>query len=487
METSNEIDFVTVVEGKLIDEMTDALLNFVPKNEIKKDYYEGKNAIKNLEIAIPKLMEGYRFMVGWARTVIDTLVKRMILENVIDRNNPWLEKFWKDNKGRLKSQMQAKDSCTYGTGYALLGAGDPSQLEPDLLMTIESPFSTVGKEGRSGELTALLKVVYDKEGKPKNGSLYTPGQIINFNYKGDKTFSPTGYTLTGRFETGLPFIPAERFANNPAGSDNSGTSELTPSIISVIDSAVRTLAQGEFSKELYSHPQRVFLNVDPKTAQAMYENGIPTPVDGAIVIQANELSGNALDGEKYGPQTTVQQLEAANPEPFIAWVKAYAQLIAGESGLPLSRLGYPTSNPSSAEALRAEETELVRNANMRKDAFEASWLRLIVKAFYITFGRMPEEGELDVEMLWCKPEVQTPAADIDGATKLSAMDPQKPGAKVFYAQAGLKEEQITRIMDEASDVQVLKGDLATVASAARTNNPILEKLAQMNRDPEAGE
>jgi hypothetical protein len=498
MDNLEDNDFITTEEAHQISRMTNKLKSYVPKNEVHRDYYEGKNKIQNLEIAIPKMMEGLNIAIGWGRMIIDALVKRTLLEMIKDGNGSWLEHIWTANRMKLKHQQNTKQSYIYGTSYILIGAGDAAQLEPKTLLTVESVFTTVGEVGRSGELTALLKVVYDKNGNPERGSLYKPGEVINFLYKsGSKAQSNdfntmnnvvglVPYTLTGRYKTLIPFVPAEHFPNNPLGSDNTGESELTPSIISTINSAVRTLAQGEFSKEIYSHPQRAFLDVDSETAQAIYDNGVPTPVDGVIVMKRQETQGNKLDGQTYAPTPQIVQLDAASPAPFIEWLKAFAQIIAGETGIPVSRLGYSSEgNPQSAEAIRASEVELVRNANLRRDVFDASYQRLAVKLFFIEFGRFPEPGELDYISQWVRPDVQTPAADVDAALKMSQINPSMPGADIILSKAGLTAEEVVGIMQQTEDTaKVLAGDIATVAQHARQNNPILEQLAQLNADPD---
>lgn len=492
MVTPETDDFITNSEGNLINELTTELVQrYIPKNAVLRDLYEGKNKVKNLHIAVPKLMAGLKLCLGWPRQVVDAIVKRTLLVKIEDKNGSWLFDIFQANQGKLLAQKWHKDAGTYGTGYMLIGAGDPTQLEPATLLTVESPFSTVSKVGRSGELVALLKVVFNKEKKPDHGSLYIPGQVINFNYPDGANYvrdyrsQDVPFQLVDRFDTGIPFVPAEKIPNNPAGSDSSGSSEITPSIISATDSALRTLSQGEYAKEIYSHNQRVILDVDEETGKNIFENGLPSPVDGAWIFTRTEESGNALDGgKKYAPTPKVQELQAASPAPYLDWVKLDAQLIAGETGLPLSRLGWPGANPSSAEALRAEETELVRNANMRKDVFDAFWYRLSVKLFFITFGRFPNPGEFEYVSHWVQPDVQTPAADMDQAVKLSQINPALPGAAVILSRAGLSPEEVKTMVDAATDIEVVKGNMATVAQHALQNNPILEKLAQLNADPD---
>lgn len=490
-----DIDPISLQEAQMISDLYEELGNYIPKNEVRRDIYEGKNKLKSLDIAVPKLMAGINLVIGWGRTVVDAIVKRTLLEKIADKNGSWLETIFNDNQGRLLAQKIQKDACTYGTGYALIGAGDPTQLEPEILLTAESPFRSVAATGRSGEVTAFLIVKYDKKGYPKRGSLYLTGQVITFSFPvHGKTYQMgisdqyVPYVLINRYATNLPFVPAEKLPNNPAGSDNSGTSELTPSIISSIDGAMRTLAQGEYAREIYSHPQRIILDVDSKTAQEIFEHGLSASVDDAWVFTRTEEEGAAIDGKKYAPAPQVQQLAPSEPTPFISWLKAYAQFIAGETGIPVSRLGWSNNgNPTSAEALKAEEVELVRNANMRKDVFDAFWYRLSVKLFYIKFGRFPNPGEFEYVSHWVKPDVQTPAADVDAALKLSQINPAMPGADVFFSRAGLDADEVKRIMNQANAEGVLEGNLATLAQAARENNPILEKLKLMNAENEESE
>jgi hypothetical protein len=491
MDTPEELDFISERESKLIDKLTRKLLNHIPKNEVRRDLKESKNKLKNLRIAIPRAMEGVNIVVAWARVAVQALVKRTILNLIKDNNNPWLERAWKDHQLKLKAKQVQEDSYTYGIGFLLFGAGTPEEGFKSLV-TVESPFTTTVTFTRSGELAALLKVEFGDDGHPEEGFLYLPNEAIHFSYKPIEgvhniTFN-SPYGLVARYPTGIPFVPAQAFPNNPDGSDFSGRSEITPSLISAIDGAMRTLAQGEYSKEIYSHPQRALLDVDPKDAKAIKQHGLPTPVDGVWAFERKEVvSNDPLKGTTFAPATQIQQLDAASPTPFIDWIKTYAQQVSGETGIPLARLGYPLTNPSSADALRAEETELVRNANMRRDVFDAYWNQFAIKLFFIEFGRFPEPGELDFQSVWEKPDVQTPAADMDQAVKLSQIDASAPGARVILRRAGLTESEIDEMIAEATDVAVLKSSINTLSNAAKQMNPILAKLAEMNYDPDAEE
>ena len=73
--------------------------------------------------------------------------------------------------------------------------------------------------------------------------------------------------------------------------------------------------------------------------------------------------------DEEGDSPSVGQFQAASMAPHIEQIKGYASMFAGETGLSLDDLGFVTSNPSSAESIKASHEGLRLTASKAQKCF----------------------------------------------------------------------------------------------------------------------
>ena len=103
--------------------------------------------------------------------------------------------------------------------------------------------------------------------------------------------------------------------------------------------AMRTIKRMEISSEFYSFPQK-------------YATGLAEDAE----IDKWQASMSALltfTKDEDGDSPTLGQFQIGSMAPHVEQLKSIASMFAGETGLTLDDLGFNTSNPSSAEAIKA--------------------------------------------------------------------------------------------------------------------------------------
>ena len=65
-----------------------------------------------------------------------------------------------------------------------------------------------------------------------------------------------------------------------------------------------------------------------------------------------------IDKDEDGDKPTVGQFQQQSMTPHIEQLRMFAGLFAGETGLTLDDLGFPSANPSSSEAIKASHETL---------------------------------------------------------------------------------------------------------------------------------
>ena len=125
-----------------------------------------------------------------------------------------------------------------------------------------------------------------------------------------------------------------------------GHSRISRSCMSLVGSALRTIKRSEISAEFYSFPQKWITGTDPDAKKLDKWS--------AAMSAMMKFSLNA-DGQDH---VKVGQFSQQSMAPHVEQLKMFASLFAGEVGLTLDDLGFPQSNPSSYDAIRAAHENL---------------------------------------------------------------------------------------------------------------------------------
>ena len=135
-----------------------------------------------------------------------------------------------------------------------------------------------------------------------------------------------------------------------------GHSRISRACMSIVDGAMRTVKRSEISAEFYSYPQKYILGMD-SNAEQMEK------------WRATMSSMLRIDKDDDGDKPTVGQFQAAAQTPHTDQLRVFAGLFAGETGLTLDDLGFPSANPSSSEAIRAAHESLRLTARKAQKTF----------------------------------------------------------------------------------------------------------------------
>jgi hypothetical protein len=421
-------------------------------NDVKEQYYEGKQHLKDLNISIPPSLKLIRSVVGWAGTAVDVLEERLDFEGYIN-DNYGLNEIYQMNELDLESGLGHKDALVYGTGFVFVGKGRDG--EPDPLITIESPKkATAIYDMRSRRIAAAILVNSDDFGDVTAGSLYLENETIYFERYN------ASFIEVGRDVHNLGRVPVSPLINNPRSGDPYGRSEITRAVRSYTDSAMRTLLGAEVAREFYSSPQRYIMGAK----EDMFLDADGNKLNPWSVIQGRVLGVPYNDDDGVLP--TVGQFSANSPAPYFEQIRAYAQLIAAETAIPASYLGYQTDNPASADAIRQMEARLVKRAERRQKQFGRTWAEVARLALLVRDGEVPADM-MNVRPIWRDASTPTRAAAADEAVKLIAAGVLTPDSDVTYNRIGLSEsdKQVLKAEKDRAQANTLVQNLADAARA----------------------
>lgn len=316
---------------------------------IRYQFYEMKNCTFDFGISSPPELRWWNSCVGWCAKAVDSLSDRMDFYGFRDDVFGFAEIFDGNNKDVLFP------SAVKG---ALIGAVSFIYVSTDAsgfprLQIINADDATGIVDPTTGLLNEGYAVLErNKDMEPVREAYFTK-EYTAFYENGDLT-EVRSYRIKQPMLVPFVFKPD---AKRPLGH-----SRISRACMSIVGSALRTIKRSEISAEFYSFPQKWATGTDQdaekfnKWAAAM-----------SAMMQFS-LSEDGQDHVKVG-QFTQQSMT-----PHVEQLKMFASLFAGEVGLTLDDLGFPQSNPSSYDAIKAAHENLRLTANAAKRSFNVGIL-----------------------------------------------------------------------------------------------------------------
>lgn len=433
-------------ELQIIQALRDKVLRHNASNQKKELYFNGHNRLKDMNISIPPNLTSVEAVVGWPGTAVQVLEERLDFEGFIGADNLALNEVFRSNDLDSEGSLAHLDALIYGTGFAVVGTGSEGEANP--LITIESPNRmTASYDLRSRRVTAAIAIDMDDDdvtGRVRGGTLYLPNENIIFEADANGAFYEVDRSVHnfGR-------VLVARFVNQPRSSDTSGRSEISRAVRYYTDSAMRTLLGAEVAREFYSAPQRFALGAE----ESVFQDADGNNLNPWSVIQGRMLAIPYNEAEGVMPQ--VGQFSANSPLPYFEQIRALAQMLAAETAIPASYLGFQTDNPASADAIRQMEARLIKRAERRQRQFGRTWTEVARLALLVRDGVIPEEAS-QLRPVWRDASTPTRAAAADEAVKLISAGVLTADSEITYNRIGLSD----------SDKEVLKSEKGLASANA---------------------
>jgi hypothetical protein len=411
-------------------------------------YYNGDQVLAQLGLAVPAELQQFVTIVGWPGTYTDAIGERCTLEGFRLGGQPEADsdlwRVWQANDLDSEFQLGQTDSLVFGRSYLCVGAGEEDQTP---LVTVESPLEMVHEDNpRTRRVRDAARFYLDDAGD-RRSTLYLADETVH------AVMGPSGWeeaTDPGfeRDEHGMGAPPVEPLVNASRLHRRKGRSQMLR-IIGLTDSAARALTLAQVATEVMGIPQR--------TAAGLTQADFKDPATGEVLTQWEAYFGAIW--ATTNKDAKFNQFSSADLSNFSGIVNHYGAQVSGLTGLPMRYLGQSTTNPPSAEGIRADEARLVLTCEQKNLSWGESAERTMrrVRRFQ---GKAQDDAEQGMETLWRDPATPTRAQAADAAVKLY--------------QAGLIPKRQAREDLGYSSVQIKSMELWDTEEAA---DPVTERLA----------
>lgn len=310
-------------------------------------FYEMKNCALDLGISTPPDLRYWNSAVGWCAKGVDALADRLTFRTFRDDNFNLNEIFSMNNPDTLP------DSAVLS---ALISSCSFIYISPDesgypRMQVIDGGNAT----GEIDTITGLLTSGYAVLKRDNSGNA-----VVEAYFTQDATYYYESGKLIETYEhkVGHPLLVP--IIHRPDAVRPFGHSRISRACMSFTGSALRTIKRGEISAEFYSYPQK-------------WVTGLSDDVE-LDRWQASISSMLSVSKDEDGDKPTFGQFTQASMTPHLEQLRMFASLFAGETGLTLDDLGFPSSNPASAEGIKAAHENMRLAARKAQRCFGSGFL-----------------------------------------------------------------------------------------------------------------
>jgi hypothetical protein len=427
-------------DNYLLAELWTQLDSKMPGNVTRANYYDDKYRLEDLGISIPPKFRNFNAVLGWPAMVVDELSHRLIIDGFVlpgqDTASIGVDQMWSNNNMDIEA-FQAHDSAMiHACAFICTILGDTTAGEPPVLMMVKNAFDATGMwcERRRALRSALSISSRDRNnGEPTYMVMYLPDRVVVM----ERDHSGAQWQVEHR-EHQLGRVPVEPLVYNPRQGRPFGASRITPAVMSITNSAVRTVVRSEIGAEFYTAPQRYALNLP---ADAFQDGGWSAILGRVLAVEPPGMDDMA--DPSFQPQ--VGQFPQMSMQPHLDQLRMWAMMLAGSARIPVNSLGIVQDNPSSAEAIAAQQGPLVQEAQRSNLVFGVGWARAMRNALMLQEGltEMPDEW-MRLAVNWRDPATPTKSAAADAMAKTVAVLPWIAESDVVLEKMGWDRTDIER-------------------------------------------
>ena len=342
---------------------------------LRYSYYDMKHRARDFGISTPPDLMGMMGVLGWCAKAVDSLADRLMFQGFEN------DAYGLANIYELNNQDVLVDSSILG---ALISACDFIYITTGAdgfpqMRVIDGRHAT----GIIDPVTNMLKegyamIEFDEYDNPLVEAYFIPGATTIIE-KGKKPYTVRNVA---------PYPLLVPMIYRPDATRPFGHARISRACMDIMDSAVRTVKRSEISAEFYSYPQKYILGMDPNAEK----------MDKWKVTMSSMLR---IDKDDDGDKPVVGQFQTAPQTPHTEQLRQLAGLFAGETGLTLDDLGFPSQNPSSSEAIKAAHETLRLTARKAQRTFGVGLLNAGYLAACIRDGQPYARNQLArTRILW---------------------------------------------------------------------------------------
>ena len=381
------------------------LAHEIPKLDKLDKYFEGEQPLKYMAPAMQAEIGDRvsQLVLNWLRFGAEAYENRLDVRGFRYRgassSDEELWQIWQANDLDEQSQQAHLDSLVLGRSYVIVGSPDADGDAP--IVSVESPFQVFAeRDPRTRRVSAAVKRWQEGEGTEivQRATLYLPNSTESF------AAGKNGWQSTGAPDNHeLGVVPVVPLVNRPRILRPDGLSEFQD-VIPVADAANKMATDMMVSGEYHAMPRRWAAML--KADDFVDANGNPLNVWSR---DTGRLWATESDA-KFG------QFQESDLAVFHNSIKLLAQLASQMLALPPHYLSFVGDNPTSADAIRSSEVQLVKRVERKHTYLGGAWEDVQRLVLRFQTGKWDPAAQ-GLETQWRDPSTPTVAQEADATVK----------------------------------------------------------------------
>jgi hypothetical protein len=463
------------IDGLRIEDVADGELDTVrellrtwndrrPKNLKRSLYYDGEQAFKDLGLMLPPQLKNAKFYLGWATMAVRKAAIRSQFEGLRlpgSEDPLGLTQDLAENNFGLELSQSIVSAYKHGMSLVTVAKGLPG--EPALQIQSHSAESCAALwDRRRRRVAAALTISSISQDKPSEFIVYLPTVVLvckrsqGGRWSAERIANPIGRTLA---------VPV---TYDPQLNKPFGRSRISGPVMALTDMAVRGYVRMEGNAEFYSSPQLAIEGIDPDAFGEVSEQKKFKLAMDRLIALTRDADGNAPN---------IKQMQQATMTPHSDMLRTVAMAFSGETGIPPHSLGIIHDNPSSAEAIRAAEHDLLIDVTYQNKFVLQSAVENIARlAVMVRDGLTEAPAESwKLSARFSDPEFRSTSANADAFVKLAQGAPELAQSAVLL-ETVFDEDQVGRLLEDRRKQQAGARIDALVAAARTPAVPAVQEV-----------
>ena len=399
--------------------------------DVRFAFYEMKTKAKDLHISTPPELMWWMSALGWCEKAVDSLADRLVFRG-FKNDILQMDGIFEQNNKDIFTDSAILSALITSCSFAYIVADENGNPR---MRVIDGCHATGEIDTTTNLLTEGYAVLeYDEMDNPITEAYLLPG--VTYIYERGK--------MTRAIKNSAPYPLLVPIINRPDAKRPFGHSRITRACMDIQGSAVRTVKRSEISAEFYSFPQKYVLGMDSEA----------DAIDKWLASMSSMLR---IDKDENGDKPTVGQFTQQSMSPHTEQLRMFAGLFAGETGLTLDDMGFPSQNPSSAEAIKSSHETLRLIARKAQRDFAVGFKNVGYIASCVrdklTYSR---EGLAEVGVKWnpiFEPDASQLSVIGDGVIKINQAVPDYFNAENLRDMTGIDREYADDVVS-MEDIEV---------------------------------
>lgn len=418
--------------------LRDKLVKKQERVKLRYKYYECKDSAHDESQMVPVwLRHAYIPTLGWCTKAVDSLSDRLVFKGFEgDTDILNCMAIYGANNGSILFDSAIREALIASCSFIAITHGKEEKDLPRM-----SVVTARDATGIMDEQSGFLKEGYAVLERGKGDKV-----ILEAYYTAEQTeyrrFTNRGEEITiEQNPAGIPLLVPVVY--RPDSTRPFGHSRISRACMYYQRYAANTMRRSEVSAEFYSFPQRYASGIDPDAE----------PLDSWKATLSTMLT---FTKDEDGDHPTLGNFTQQSMTPYLDQLKTAASMFAGETGLTLDDLGFPSDIPSSAEAIKSAHETLRLMVVSAQTSFGSAFIHAGYLAACLRDKNVWLSSLMEAMVPLWKPAFDVDASTLgavgDSVLKLNQAVPNMLDRDAIYKLTGIEPSEAVEVEEQTEEV-----------------------------------